>query len=548
MFNVLTLHSFADILKSIYREKKIFPDLQFDITNGTCYTHLKCDRGPQPLCLDWREVCDGKIDCLNGSQDETEILCSEFEKTECSADQYRCRNGMQCIPGDFYRDAMFSPDCLDRTDEIIFRMPSNYPLQCQGDVAFRCEETMCTHPNEEVCGYGVCSDICSENTPGIRRTQALVSREANMHLQDNCWHAIICLLEIEFLVKDQDCECRNEVCVLLLEQHCLYDTLPFPLLPIAYGHVRLVYSLSIRQILKECTSVACRRRLKTPDYICYRLDLCPLLTDSLIALGKDLLNDSTLQCYRTDDIFDIFMTHNANTWLALVKLTTQLVATCLTHVSENASKDDEFSLSTNSSHSTLYRCIGMNKYISKNRLLDGTYDCYFRDDEDKNNHKEICSYKYRYKCAGMNDICISSINILDGKSDCPLDDDEKQIRPIHFTLLCDGFVSREAAPDDPEKETDESNCEEWSCNNQYTRCDGQWQCDNGEDETNCPGSPCSPNHHLCISINTFELICLPLALTNNGIIDCFGASDERSFCREEYPSLMPLHRYRCNDK
>ncbi len=30
----------------------------------TCYIHLKCYRGLYPACLDWTEICDGKIDCI----------------------------------------------------------------------------------------------------------------------------------------------------------------------------------------------------------------------------------------------------------------------------------------------------------------------------------------------------------------------------------------------------------------------------------------------------------------------------------------------------
>jgi hypothetical protein len=108
---------------------------------------------------------------------------------------------MQCIPGDFFYDDIFNPDCLDRTDEIIFRQRSSYPEHCQADPAIRCEDTMCTHPSEAVCGYGICSLICPETTPGIRGIQAIVSREANMHLTDKCWNAMICLLKIQFLVQ-----------------------------------------------------------------------------------------------------------------------------------------------------------------------------------------------------------------------------------------------------------------------------------------------------------------------------------------------------------
>ncbi|CAF4846028.1 unnamed protein product, partial [Rotaria sp. Silwood2] len=38
--------------------------------NGTCYIFLECNRGPSPSCLDWREICDGKIDCMDVGQDE----------------------------------------------------------------------------------------------------------------------------------------------------------------------------------------------------------------------------------------------------------------------------------------------------------------------------------------------------------------------------------------------------------------------------------------------------------------------------------------------
>ncbi len=32
--------------------------------------HLECNRGTNLLCLDWSEICDGHIDCLNNGIDE----------------------------------------------------------------------------------------------------------------------------------------------------------------------------------------------------------------------------------------------------------------------------------------------------------------------------------------------------------------------------------------------------------------------------------------------------------------------------------------------
>jgi hypothetical protein len=71
--------------------------------------------------LNWREVCDGHIDCW-GNDDEQH--CSQLEMAECQEDEYRCRNG-QCIPEDFLRDNYFTPDCLDTTDEILQQTNTN---------------------------------------------------------------------------------------------------------------------------------------------------------------------------------------------------------------------------------------------------------------------------------------------------------------------------------------------------------------------------------------------------------------------------------------
>jgi hypothetical protein len=67
----------------------------------TCYTHLICNRGPPPACLDWREICDGKIDCTNDDGID-ERFCEQLEILECAQNEYRCKNGRQCIPKEFY--------------------------------------------------------------------------------------------------------------------------------------------------------------------------------------------------------------------------------------------------------------------------------------------------------------------------------------------------------------------------------------------------------------------------------------------------------------
>jgi hypothetical protein len=99
-----------------------------------CYNHLSFNSSF--VCLDWREICDSKIDCIDESD---EINCWQLEINECSDNEYRCHNG-QCISQKFLRDNPLNPDCLDKTDESIFG-PTTF--SCSQDPSFRCEEYTC---------------------------------------------------------------------------------------------------------------------------------------------------------------------------------------------------------------------------------------------------------------------------------------------------------------------------------------------------------------------------------------------------------------------
>jgi hypothetical protein len=66
--------SFDEIIYNFYNTYRYNP------TIFTCYNHLKCNRGPSSSCLDWTEICDGKIDCLDGGYDEEH--CWQLEINE----------------------------------------------------------------------------------------------------------------------------------------------------------------------------------------------------------------------------------------------------------------------------------------------------------------------------------------------------------------------------------------------------------------------------------------------------------------------------------
>ncbi len=143
--------SFGDIIDATFtKQNSIIPDT----ISGTCYRFLTgCDRGLWPLCIDWREVCDGKIDCMNGDDEQ---WCDQLEMNQCNDNEYRCHYGGQCIPLSFSRDSRLSIDCLDGSDEqdFLFYQSGSMNSYCLAVSTFRCQERIGRYPWSFPCGDG----------------------------------------------------------------------------------------------------------------------------------------------------------------------------------------------------------------------------------------------------------------------------------------------------------------------------------------------------------------------------------------------------------
>ena len=90
-----------EIVENEFSRRASYSESSDTLTKLPCYVHLQCDRGGSLLCLDWREICDGRIDCLDGGLDEA--FCFDMEINECAENEYRCHNGL-CIPEEYWED------------------------------------------------------------------------------------------------------------------------------------------------------------------------------------------------------------------------------------------------------------------------------------------------------------------------------------------------------------------------------------------------------------------------------------------------------------
>ncbi|CAF4916093.1 unnamed protein product, partial [Rotaria sp. Silwood1] len=179
--------------------------------------------------------------------------------------------------------------------------------------------------------------------------------------------------------------------------------------------------------------------------------------------------------------------------------------------------------------------------------MDTTPDCYDAFDESLSSNSCSLNDRYRFHCTSEKKcLLLTMVNnnvqqCIDGEDEPDMYERVTNIQQLPFSALCDS--RREVFSST--NETDETHCELWPCVNQYTECNGIWQCPKGIDEINCLSNfHCPTDHHPCVFPKNQTIGCLHLNRTEDEIVDCLGATDERTFCRLSYPT-DPLNRYRC---
>jgi len=515
--------SFTQMIEKFYRNLN-------DMNSLTYYIYLKCNRGINSICLDWTDICNGIIDCIDGGEDEQH--CWQLEINDCQDNEYRCRNG-QCIFNEFHKDIPWSPDCLDGTDDFFHTAKRDVFRQLEP--AFLCEEVTCPMSEVDEREFRILSSSSCVGERGKLMIKEMNSIDPNL-MNDKCWFSFLCVIHFQQKVNNTECYifCLNNLCQQFIKENCP-DLISLPALGLMFGHVYFVY---IKERLDYMTWMPV-----LPDYVCYNDKLC---TEMLSTITLHSLNNST--CRRFEELpydltkqiifFDSIIVHVKN-----------IFQTCTSILNDYSSSYCNIS--------TMYQCFNSSKCISVYRLNDGIRDCYYNDDEEFIVTEENSMKPFRncYKCKQSNK-CIARHLLNDGLFQCPFQDDETRDRTyenskdILFPMICNGLTEMKPIIIDDREHTDETECEHWLCNNVYTRCDGAWNCLNGLDELNChilPKSNCTPFEHSCISSETNQFICLPISQANDGIIHCLGATDEPLVCGIIQPDFISENFY-CKKK
>ncbi|CAF0830945.1 unnamed protein product [Adineta steineri] len=360
---------------------------------------------------------------------------------------------------------------------------------------FEYQEFICRPDKDKFsCGDGQCVEDfgrCQSN----RHLALAQSVSVQGNLSYNCWISIVCLTKIIDKIENISCDEFIQSSEIIEQLKSCKFPLQFPIIPVLYGHIKFLYDP------KEIDNINITLPLK-PDYICYDEQLCDFLTPTY--------RHGTLTC-RSGDQMNLTMNAELTTWKSIIDSIKPYFDGCITqhyHIIDFH-------------HSPLYHCKNSSKYISKYRIVDGIPDCFLKDDEQAFELSCSLNQTSRFQCPNEKQ-CRSP---LFPKSICsfPIQID---FDDIPFYKICDQIIDFPMMLIDGRNHSDETDCEDWQCNNIYTRCDGFRNCLNGQDEEHCMKPITLRHFFFCTSPQNYTQMCLPAGQVINETVACFGASSD----------------------
>lgn len=404
-------------------------------SNFTCYTYIKCKHGSPVTCLDWRNICDGKTDCLIDGEDEQN--CTELEMNQCNDNEYQCRNGM-CVDEAFVLDrvpGLMGAECLDGSDEDML-LPGEL---CSEVPAFRCEE-YATYFTKLSCGNG---DTYKSLLPRssylcLNKRDEMFNYIIDWYTNEDirftrCFKMLLCSRDDETTTKfKRHCKyfCENEAKCEQQVLHSCPSAFISPTYPVWDGHVRLGYFSN--------QSVPFRHKTKiVPQFICYDKNRCPSLIPTFTLENFTCLHLDRGYWLETDlrNFYSMF-------------------ATC--------TRFYQIGNETQCRERNMSHCVGTNKCIPKNWIMDGIPDCHDAFDESLVVNSCALNNKNRFNCTSENR-CLLHYLVGDNVRHCIGGEDEtgrdyivKDIQKLPFSAICNNWIDLISLTN----ETDETNCEQ----------------------------------------------------------------------------------------
>ncbi|CAF1380624.1 unnamed protein product [Rotaria sordida] len=524
--------SINEILNAQFQHKGKISNQYKDQLYGhiLCYTTLECDSGL--LCLDFRDICDGRQQCTDGWDEEN---CDKLEFNECDNDEYRCLNGM-CIPQQFFLDGDY--DCMDNTDEQV-----NDPIACgRQSASFRCDERLCNR-DKFSCGNGYCIErivrIPFQQTSSVMSCDTLreylyqcelsrfqplwtsksgqclpliqynimlteVTDYGSLSIEEKCLWLVKCALIVR---QAPWCPCFSNDCAKNISHMCHQSLIIYPfgrvfntLITVAYARNRTNWHDTKPEVFFISGRLKCRG-----FHLTFKKD----------EIGPLLMTNEYIESLQYDSYWCNFN----------LKLQHRNITSFASHYNLNCERNSYTFSGKPYKFDDV--CEISRDCISNHRLLDKVKDCYDSFDEIMSTRivPACLSSKHRFRCSDEQPTCYLVKELYFGTPAC--------------TNYHDIYLYGTGKPVSSFKctSTDQSGCidlrnyirdHEKTASSQSTvpyvhYCDTFWDASSKIDELsiNCQQWVCSSNQYQCLTGQ-----CISVSTICNEVWDCSDASDE----------------------
>jgi hypothetical protein len=533
-----------------------------------CYQTLSCDSSP--LCLDWREICDGFQRCANGIDEHN---CDTLEFNECEENEFRCNNGM-CIAEEFWFDGELNivsssllfiqllivigePDCMDWSDEYYFNDGEHCSFTAN---TIECDEHLCLH-GWYSCGDGECvpwytrmafqriikaekdcfskrnlNHMC-EMSPH-RRSWTLenglcwpdadyddpryshwnITQLSNLTSDQRCGYLFRCLASDNF---EHHCPCHHLNCKQIIIDHCP-QRISYPPAGLITPNIQIVYSSRDYERNTNFDFFLLGGGLRCPgyfsqmtEYVPYPISLAVLITSFIQQFLCDWRDPTVVdRDYSSPLQFDKFCWNQSSTFNARPYAVNPDI------------------------------CAREGQCISQYRIRDGLFDCLFGGDENKILTRSYCTGnagRHRFQCYNDQRKCLTAFFLGTGTSECSNDYDESPYGnglPLGHESSCqkDRPADCQQVKEYIQQSSTTNKTQPDSLNPSPTQqhgnripfrshCDSWWDADSAWDEqsSSCQQWICRSDQYRC---RTGQ--CIEFSWLCDGEWDCTDASDEEA--------------------